>query len=371
MQLTQKLLRYLNSVFDKDARSFVAFFLRHESGAFRWRVAERVLYGYNGATELFAIPLEGYTIGSLLNYLASLPGVTVATQSSLEQLGLSACALMDGEGQQVLSNGDHVEAFTSVLWSHFESLAVELKEAKRQVVEALKQMSVRGAEAEWLDEWGSYFGIPRKDGEVDAVYGPRIIVEVLRPRGNNKAIEIGLADTFGQASRVIDLQKFGDVFPVYDGSIFHDSSEHYDAEATPYYGLFKIVIGYDLLGGADIDGFVEEVKAYVETLRDAGTHLESVELGGSQLSDDFPFAPTDGASIQVLSAIASLSDSVTGPTESVSTSAVALGQFSESLSAPDDAASGSIEYSILYSGVRDYDGSVAHVGISTESLVLS
>lgn len=381
MLLTQKLLRLLNSVFDKDARAFTAFRIRHESGRMRWRVEDHVLMGSVDGEDLFEVDLAGYTIRTLLEHLATLPGITVVSRASSEQLGLSAGALMDQLGDEATSNGDQVHAFTSVLWAYLDAMAVELREARRQIDEALLQMSAKTAEAEWLDEWGGYFGFPRKDGEADAAYSKRIIEEVLRPRGNNKAIEIGLRDVFGQDCKVIDLQRFGDVFPIYDGALVHDGTYPHNADAIPYYGLFKIVIGYDLLGGEDISGYINEVRSYVDTLRDAGTHLESVELTGSELDDTFS-PPADGLSVQVLSAIATLLDALDEPTETVPVFPLVVGDapapggttpnsFAEQLAAPEESSDGVITYSTLYSGLRRYDAKVPHASGTTDALSLS
>lgn len=381
MLLTQKLLRLLNSVFDKDARAFTAFRIRHESGRMRWRVEDHVLTGSVDGEDLFEVDLAGYTIRTLLEHLATLPGITVVSRASSEQIGLSAGALMDQLGDEATSNGDQVHAFTSVLWAYLDAMAVELREARRQIDEALLQMSAKTAEAEWLDEWGGYFGFPRKDGEADAAYSKRIIEEVLRPRGNNKAIEIGLRDVFGQDCKVIDLQRFGDVFPIYDGALVHDGTYLHNVDAIPYYGLFKIVIGYDLLGGEDISGYINEVRSYVDTLRDAGTHLESVELTGSELDDTFS-PPADGLSVQVLSAIATLLDALDEPTETVPVFPLVVGDapapggttpnsFAEQLAAPEESSDGVITYSTLYSGLRRYDAKVPHASGTTDALSLS
>lgn len=395
MQLTKKLLGYLNSVFDKDARSFLAFRLRHVSDAFHWQVSERVLRGYDGGFELFVVQLDGHTIRTLVEHLASMDGITVIGTATSDQLSLSAAALIDAEGRQSASNGDWVQAYTSIVWAYYEALSVELVEAKRQIGEALRQMSVKTAEADWLDEWGGYFGFPRDEGESDAKYAERIIAEVLRPRGNNKAIEIGLRDKFGQESRVIDLQRFGDAVPAYNGLIIHDATYNHDASALPYYGLFKVAIGYDLLGGADISDYLQQVRAYIERLRDAGTHLESVELGGSLISDAFEYAPTDGSNFQAVSAFASLDDELPAPGELASVihiilwsqpeeqaawneeavewlgEVVSLGSGSEFFAAPGDDAEAHISYEMTYSGLRIHNGAVPYASGSMESVLLS
>src|SRR3546814_4396237 len=90
-------------------------------------------------------------------------------------------------------------------------------------------MSTKTAQGEWLDELGGYYGVPRIQGENDASYGPRIIAEVLRPRGNNVAMEAAIKVYTGQDAKVTDVTLYGDPFPRYDATIRYDgtrSEEH-------------------------------------------------------------------------------------------------------------------------------------------------
>jgi hypothetical protein len=206
---------------------------------------------------------------------------------------LSACALIDGDGYQAQSNGDIIRAYQSTLWMYLDALATELVEAKNRIIAMLDQMSIKTADNEWLDEWGEYFGVLRAASEPDADYANRIIAEVIRPRGNNKAIESALFQQFGQVVNVTDVVKWGSPSPAYNGVNTHNSAVNYNASATPKYGLFEIIIGYDLLTSGDPPAFTQGVRDFVEKIRDAGTHLDSVNLSGSLLSDAYSTPPVD------------------------------------------------------------------------------
>lgn len=45
------------------------------------------------------------------------------------------------------------------------------------------------ATGKWLDLWGEYFGIPRKNEEIDEVYSQRIIAEIIEPKATLNALK--------------------------------------------------------------------------------------------------------------------------------------------------------------------------------------
>jgi hypothetical protein len=288
----QKLLNYIHGEFNKEPDSFVALRLRHTSDAFSWRVSGRVLTLYDNGNILHEIDLQAGNLGALVDYLATLPGFTVI-YADADRMGISACALIEDTGYQAQSNGDIIRAYQSPLWAFLDAVSTELYEAKTRIDAMLDQMSILNADDDWLEEWGGYFGIKRQIGESDTNYGNRIIAEVIRPRGNNKAIEDALLRRYGQSSSVENIIRWGDAVPRFNGDYVFDGSWTFNATATPIYGLFKIVIGYDLLNSGDPPAFIQSVRDYVETLRDAGTHLDSVELSSSTINDDCA-APADG-----------------------------------------------------------------------------
>ena len=293
MTVFDRLLGYVHRVFDRDARSFLALRMRHRSDAFSWSVTDGRLSGFDGALQLFTINLNAYTLASLIDYLATLDGIVVSNAAAPDALSASASTLVSGGGVQAQSNGDALYSYSSLLWMYMDIMASELAAAKASTINALAQMSLPTADGDWLDEWGGYFSVPRQSGEIDSAYANRVIVEVMRPRGNNKAIEQALFDAFGHAAQVVDLAKYNAATYLYNGAVNHNSAYAYNGTQTMVYGLFQVVMDYDVLSGGDHVQFAAAARALIEKFRDAGTQMDSLALTGSAISDSDGTSPID------------------------------------------------------------------------------
>lgn len=337
MKLTKKLLGYVNRVFDKDPLPYVALRVTY-AGGLTWQVTEGqlILTVTGGPGASVAYDLAAYTIESLVAAIASRTGFEVTFIDASRQK-LSARVLMDGAGDIATSNGDALLGYTSILWAFFEAWAVEIQRLRDQMGQLARQMSTTTAEGVWLDELGSYYGVPRLDGELDAFYGPRIITERLRPLSNNVAIENAIEYYTGQPCQVEDVTVYLGVFPVYDGEIDHDGTYDYDTVGLPNYGLFDVQVAYDLILGGEIDTFLATVQGIVERIRAAGTHMRALNLSdiGSPMSDSFT-APTEAYSSWT-AALTAMADSLTEPTESTSAWAAVNTPLSDTLDAPTEA----------------------------------
>lgn len=308
MRLTQKLIGYLNRVFDKSARPVLALRISHVAGGLTWTIQDGVLTlvvgdsgfilsdtlssssasvgetfdlgftqvssdtvsGWAGGT--IVLDLSLYTVRSLAAYIETLDGFSVEyLDDTGEVADLSARVLLDGSGRQADSNGDHLYAYTSLLWVYLEPIAAELKQAANQIDILAHQMVVQTAEGQWLDELGGYYSCDRDDGEQDQAYALRIIASIGKPAGNNVAIEAAINTiTGGLRAQVIDAAA--------------------QAFTSPYagtsYGLFDVVYDIDLEGTDDINAYTSRVTAIVEALRDAGTHMKSILISG-RLDDSY------------------------------------------------------------------------------------
>jgi hypothetical protein len=362
MKFTKKLLGYLHKVFDKDPHEFLAIRLKYDGGM-TWAIADGFLSTTvtGGSGQNLTIDLSQYTVGQLVVFLSMQDGYSVVYADTSQLSTLKALVLMDGSNDINTSNGDHLYGYTNVLWSYMDSQSNELEQAQTQIGEMLKQMSTTTASNEWLDLLGSYYGVPRLPGELDASYGPRIIAEVLRPRGNNVAIELAIQAYTGQVSTVTDVTLYGPTFPLYNGVITRDGSHTYSASAKPLYGLFDVTYAYDLINGGDVAAFTQIVKDLVNKLRDAGTQMRSLSLTGSALTDALT-PPTDAFTL--LQASMAFADTLTAPTDALA-GAAALAPFADTLTAPSDDESITIVYDYRYNGVRRYDGSIFRVGGTT------
>lgn len=296
-KLTQKLLLWLHRIFDKDAHQQLALRLQYDGGMV-WTIANGVLTtvvtGGSGANQ--TIDLAGYTIGTLSDYLATLPGYSVPFQDTSAYGLLSALVLLDTSNDIGTSNGDHIYGYTSLLWAYLESVGAELGAVKAQIPQALRQMSIPTAEGEWLDFQGGFYRVPRNQSELDPFYAPRIIASVLQPRGNNVAIAVAIQTVAVDALRVRVTDAVDDLeFAItYNGLIHFDGSAFYDAGvgANSVYGFFDVDFSYDFLGSVTQSTFFSQILETVEAFRDAGTQLRAVifrNLGSNltMISDSF------------------------------------------------------------------------------------
>lgn len=366
MLLTKKLLSFLNRVFDKAPGEFLALRLSY-GGGLTWRVENAVLYTTvtGGIGQNLTVDLSQYTIASLVAYLAAQPGYSVLYADGTDSAQLSARILLDGSNDIATSNGDHLYAYTNVLWAFLEAAANELDQAKAAIVEMLKQMSTLTASDIWLDELGGYYGIPRLSGELDASYGPRIIAEVLRARGNNVAMEAAIKVFTGQDAKVTDVVLYTASAPNYDGTITHNSAWNYQSASQPLYGLFDVEYDYDLINGGDFSAFQQVIEDLINRLRDAGTHLRALNLGSGALEDALT-APTDGGASQDLVVALPFEETATAPTEDSSMSG-AMEAMNDTFAGGLDGLAAVVTTQFTYSGLRTYNGAITHLGISTNA----
>lgn len=267
MKLTQKLLGYLNRVFDKGPEEVLAFRLRYAGTGMTWTVSDAVmtLTAIGGAAPgVTQIDLKQHTLASLVSYLQTRTGYSIEYQDTTTLMQRSAVALIDGSGDQDQSNGDHFRAFTSMLWAYMDAQAASLTAAREASAEALLQMSAATASDEWVDEHGNYYNVGRTTGETDAAYVARMISEVIRARGNNVAIADSIERSIGGAQWTsVRMTDYSTITTAGDG--------------TKSYGLFDIVATIDVngpLSSAQIDA---NLRSTLDAMRDAGTHLRTLK----------------------------------------------------------------------------------------------
>lgn len=260
----------------------------------QWRVADGILTTTvsAGAAPL-VIDLSAHTIRSLASFVSLQPGYSVPYVTSPDLSGASALRLLEGAGDQDESNGDHLSVYTSPLYAHMDASAVELDAAERAIALLPAELSTTTADGGWLDYLGSYYGVARLPDEQDEPYSVRIVTEVLRPLGNGVAIEQAIADYTGQEVSIVDVVEFNAPQPRFDGTPHFDGEYNFLPSDQPIYGLFDAIIGYDLLGGDPPAVEAARLRALINRLRDAGTQLRALTLGGSILSDTTPGVPGD------------------------------------------------------------------------------
>lgn len=366
MKLTNKLLSFLHRVFDKDPAPFLALRLRCDGSGMTWRVSNARLttYPIGGTGAPLSVDLTQFTLGELVNHLAGQDGYQVeyADRSELSLMG--AGVLLDAAGDQNRSNGDHLYGYTNVLWSYLEASARELEAAAEQIEQMQLQMSTKTASDIWLDELGSYYGVPRLQGEQDSSYGRRIIAEVLRPRGNNVAIEAAITAYTGQFTNVTDVTINTPLSPLFDATVNFNGSEFYNSTSLPLYGLFDVEYGYDIINGGEIAGFAQIIRDLIGRLRDAGTHLRALSLKGSVLTDAVT-APSDDGEL-AMAPVVGMADSVTDQSDQI-TMAVQSAAMTDGVAPSQDGLGVVVTTNYQYGALRRFDGVAMYCGVRTSA----
>jgi hypothetical protein len=352
-RLTEKLLSYMYSALDQDPERFVAFRARHATGVFSYAVVDYDLTCYVNGAQVLAVSLKDYTLKALTEQIGTLNGMSIVYLADPDVMALSACVLMEGSSSQAQSNGDIFYGYASLLWIYLEATGRELTEARVAIDSMLEQLSVRTAEGEWLDYWGEHFGVKRVAAEIDPTYSVRMITEILRPRENNKAMEAALFERFGQAATVVDSPRSRNQTNVYSGFYPHNSSHTYNGTADIYYGLFDVVMAYDLLSGGSPNAFAADVRAFLEKFRAAGTNLNSLALAGGVLSDTYSAAQTETTTISVA---LPLTDTATAPSESFPVMPVSMAVLADTFTPASDSAGADISYNTLFDSLRFFNG---------------
>jgi hypothetical protein len=259
--LAQKLIGYLNRVFDKGPDQYLVLRMRYDGGMV-WSVRDGVLRTVvtGGSGQALNVDLSAYTVATLAAYIQAQPGYSVPFVDATPVPGLDATVLIDGGSNQNDTNGDLLNAYTSVLWAYMTAQAGELRLLRAAIAEALAQMAANTASGEWVDEHGSYYAVPRQPGESDAAYASRIVAEVGQARGTRTALSVSVRRATGAESvEVMD----------YDTPIVGSGG-------VSSYGLFDVDVVLDAntpLSSIEIE---RSTLAVIEAVRDAGTHLRKL-----------------------------------------------------------------------------------------------
>lgn len=258
--MLERLLSYLYLAISRDAQQVLALRLRHPAGL-KWEIRDRRLTLWTLADSLvLAVDLRGHTIDQVADMAAAL-GCSIEYENA-EAGGLSAETLLAGAGREDESNGDHFYAYTSLVYALVDAFANALEIAERDgIVEGLKQAYLDTASGEWLDLWGSYFGVPREQGELDTPYLVRMIEEVLRPRNNAYAIEQTIAKLTG--ADVYLREPWREIFTL-DTSRLSDNDKFQDGNYYTWTVFEPVVVSF--LSQA----VYQRVLAVIERNRPAG-----------------------------------------------------------------------------------------------------
>ena len=352
MKLTSKLLGYLNRwVFDTSPDEFLAIRIQYDGGLV-WAVDNGVLTltATGGSGTSLSIELAAYTLAELSAFIAVQAGYSVPFQSPADMAGVKATVLVDGTGNKDTNNGDHLYGYTSIAYAYIEAYAVELDLARTAAQEAVKQITTATASNEWLDEVGDFFGVKRLTGESDPYFSDRIVYEVVRPRNNNKAIEVAISKaTGGLPSSVTDVSEPQSIFPIRDGVTKFDSVRTHSHTGKYRRNLFDVEYQFDLEGADDVNDFRNKVYSLIDRFRSAGNHLRQFTMSGGTMVDSVTLLKTEALSA---TATHDIIDSVTSSADETGTYALDADLSYDVVAAPTE------EWNTVDSVVSDFTDGV-------------
>jgi hypothetical protein len=183
-RVSSRLQAHLHSVFSADPAPVLALRVRHAAGA-SWAIAGTILtVTANDVATVFDLP--DYTLAELATALVA-AGYSIEYQNT-DVDHLAAMTLLEGAGHEAVSNGDHLNIFTSMLAVIQAALGEVLGEGEAAIPLALGQLILPAAVDEWADVHGGIYGIRRLTAENDGAYTQRILAEVARNRANPAAM---------------------------------------------------------------------------------------------------------------------------------------------------------------------------------------
>lgn len=103
--------------------------------------------------------------------------------------------------------------YEDVNYAIINSLETELTEVEKDTINSKAESSLKTATGEFLDIWGDWFNVVRREGEQDKEYRERIIKYFLLKRGTNNAIVDALRDYLNDyESEITIYEPFKDIF---------------------------------------------------------------------------------------------------------------------------------------------------------------
>lgn len=320
MLLTDKLLGFLNRVFSKDPDQFLAFRIDYDGGM-SWKVFEGRLYTNvsGGSGTDLNIDLSAYTLSTLAAYIATQDGYSVSSNVTDSRAIRTAQILIDGTNSPAASNGNCLYAYSSLTWSYMHANAMQLVKAKTDIVEMLKQMSLQSAESEWLDDLGDYYGVRRLAGEPDTIYVDRILLTIVRPKGNNIALAMAIETLTKKTGAIVVDAPMTTITTWWraDGTMTAIGDRQACSTQRSHYGQFDVACGFDLMSGEPISDMMDRVRAVVEKFRDAGTRMRQLSISGgiedssSQPDDENTFSLSVSEMVDARPPIRLLADGTT------------------------------------------------------------
>lgn len=260
MRLLESFLDWVHDGFSRSPQSQEAIYIRTTDDTVRVTIDDNVLNCAQGGFVVLSLVVNGFTIQGVVDELTGIFPSTILTGDYAEK---SARILLAPRRFYDQANGQYVfviSAYQSILYALLDMFATQCESTIVDIKAMLEQAYFHLATDYWLDEWGSYFGIRRNNAETDDFYRRRIVASLIKQPCNNIAMELAIEELFQQSATVEDI------------------------EESPTF--FRASIGFDLLGSESPDGFAAQVTDFINSVKAAGTLMDSFALLSSDVSDD-------------------------------------------------------------------------------------
>lgn len=226
--MLERLFSHLHrAVFDTSADEITAFKLDGPKGS-SW-IAKDEFFDItfaDGSVKQFN--LNDYQIYQFIDAL-KLAGMTV-TGIEYDCLYFSAITMLELTGAAGKPN--RVVLYKDILHAIFGAYSREMREAKDNVQEAIKQMEIPTANDGFLNQWGDIFSAVRTDGMDDPAYRAKIKRVAFRKRVNSYAIEQVVKEDTGY--NITLEEPWRDIFRL-DISQLSGTHEFYKGDQTGYF----------------------------------------------------------------------------------------------------------------------------------------
>lgn len=205
---------------------------------------------------------------TLAGLAAALTGAGYPAQATDGWADTFAIVLLDGQGRLDADGG--LAGFTAVLWRVLRMMAALLDLLGDDTAAALRTLDLRFAAGQWLDWWGTLYGVARLDGQGDDAYRARITYLTTRPRTNGVAIAAAIAALCGVTATLTDGSPLGTSLGIPDSTSALDVTWSAASTAGRFWPGYPPRFVVHLPTGTDA-ATIAAVRALVERLRAAGT----------------------------------------------------------------------------------------------------
>ena len=137
-----------------------------------------------------------------------------------------------------------ISYFTKQSQTETAYLAGTLDNALNAVIDQMSDMELQSvitsSTGEWLDSWGTKFGVPRESGETDLSYRPRILASVTTKKATIPALIEAVKRALGDDT-VVTIEETHQDLRIWNVSTFSGTGKYQDAD-TVRLGVLKIII---------------------------------------------------------------------------------------------------------------------------------